>query len=289
MDKLEEVRRDELNQLKLLTDLKKTKQKNVTGDAILYPAASADETRSKLLTAKLEANDSTNDLPPLTPGQRKLGHLFFLLKIVVSICNLGCFVLKLPFLVFVIRAALEVLRMKQKMAAATTLEPPYGDYEGMHLDYTVETAPATNGSSAGAKIEVLCLLLLYVGMLVVHLDVGCILFCTSKCKGALHLMLYFPMVGTWLFFACFSYLVDQWSSTFQYIFLVFKFLIHGTDLLQPPDTWELALLRSSLMVDVLTFILTIAYLGVSLVWKRKKLPPHCVQQWKPHYNLIRLL
>lgn len=135
------------------------------------------------------------------------------LRLTISLCNLACFTLKLPFLVFVIRAVLEVLRAKREQARVTTFEPPYAPHEGLvHESEWDTTQPPAAGDSSmtAAKIEVICLLLLYVGMLVIHLDISCIYGCSDKCKGYLHLAVYYLLVGLWLFFAAFSYFVQRW-------------------------------------------------------------------------------
>lgn len=247
----------------------------------------------------------------------KVGRVYCCLQFILSMSNLVCFAFKLPFIVFVIRAVVEVLQLRAAAAGTTTLEPPYGDHEGFHHPDGPPAASTSSSSGTGAKIELLGLLLLYVAMLLVHMHAA-YAFCRNK--GYIHLALYFPLVGLWLFLAAFSYFIETWTWPLNCkfyrldsnlyppfairsqqsvilsisvllpisdIFLVFKILIHGNDLFEPPSTYEFVLLRASMFVDGLTFVTTIAFAGLAC-WMGSERRKDCLN-WKPHYNLVRLL
>ena len=128
--------------------------------------------------SKSLAGESTAIAPVmLTTSQRRLGHCYFLLQLIISVCNLGCFTLKLPFVVFVIRAVLEVLRAKaQAEAQVARYEDPYGVDEGMIHDSEINSwtaeglvsstvAPdAGSGSTAGKAISTILSVFLVVGL-----------------------------------------------------------------------------------------------------------------------------
>lgn len=66
-------------------------------------------------------------------------------------------------------------------------------------------------------------------------------------------------------------------------------LIHGNELFEPPNNWELTLLRGSLFLDTATYLVTIGYQVAVVIWRKNGRPTHCTHHCKPHYNLIRLL
>lgn len=113
------------------------------------------QNRKKLLKRKepvrIEELDSGDDqdsdldvekakLTQSTVGYR-VGHAFCLLKSALSLTNLACFLIKVPFVVFVIRAVVEVLQVKARDSLTTTLEPPYGEHEGFHTDGSTTPGP----------------------------------------------------------------------------------------------------------------------------------------------------
>lgn len=105
--------------------------------------------RKETSRSKIEARDSGDDqdvekatLTQSTVGHR-MGHAFCLLKSALSLTNLVCFLVKVPFVVFVIRAVVEVLQVKARDSLTTTVEPPYAEHEGHYYggDSLMEPGP----------------------------------------------------------------------------------------------------------------------------------------------------
>lgn len=99
---------------------------------------------------------------------------------------------------------------------------------------------------------------MYVGMLLVH--VLCVFYFWLN-KGLFHLCIYLPLVGMWLFLAVPSGFVQSWSWTWTNVmFVVLQAVIHGNDLFGTPSKTEFRLVRISIWMDVVTFILSCLFI-----------------------------
>jgi hypothetical protein len=203
-------------------------------------------------------------------------------RIGLGFLNLISLCLKTPLLIMILRMVAEVLVAKKEEARVTTIEPPYE--EDLQPANPVSDESAVKAQRRAMMIEVGCLILIYLGMLLIHL-LSSILFFLNK--GLFHVIFYLPVVFTWLFFSITSYFVQEWKYPLSFVFLIFKAFIHGNELFGPPDRMELSFIRVSFWFDGITFLLTIFFLVMAYRLHRdlKRETVRC----PPYYNLLKLL
>lgn len=207
---------------------------------------------------------------------------YLVTRTTLGFLNLISLCLKTPLLIFLLRMVIEVLVAKKEEARVTTIEPPYE--EDLQPANPIADEAAVKAQRRAMMIETGSLLVIYVGMLLIHLMCA---FAFWLNKGLFHVIFYLPVVFTWLFFSITSYFVQEWKYPLSFVFLIFKAFIHGNELFGPPDRMELALIRVSFWFDGVTFLLTIGFLVMTckLAKDLKRETIRC----RPYYDLLKLL
>lgn len=233
-------------------------------------------------------NPSTSDQESGVMGFRNSkdylwSKTYLLTRLTLGFLNLISLCLKTPLLIFLLRMVVEVLVAKKEEARVTTIEPPYEEDLVPANPVNPEDEAAAKAARRAIMIETGTLLVIYVGMLLIHLLCSLSFWMN---KGLFHIIFYIPVLLTWLFFSITSYFVNEWKWPLNFIFLIFKAFFHGSQVFGPPDRMELALVRICFWFDGVTFLLTIGFLIMALRFprelKREKL------RCRPHYNLLKL-
>jgi len=159
---------------------------------------SKDYIEEKLHAADQEAGEGRT----FTPQETMWKRTYLATRIILGSLNLCSLCLKIPILILIVRVLVELVQAKKQAETVTTIEPPYDD----------EPVPVPTGGDEGKRglvIESLLLVVLYVSMLLVH--TLCVFsFCANK--GLYHLILYLPVILSWLFVYCVSYFVESWDG-----------------------------------------------------------------------------
>lgn len=211
---------------------------------------------------------------------------FLVTRVTLGSANLMSLCLKFPLIILIIRMVVELAQAKASETQVTTIEPPYEE------EVVQPVSSGDSGSPDDAKsqkqafiVQIALLALMYVGILLVH--VLCVFYYWMN-KGLFHLFLYLPLVGMWLALAIPSGFVQSWSwSWTNFMFLVLQSLIHGNDLFGTPSKTEFRLVRASIWLDLVTFILSCFFIFLSRrLSKELKSERLCC---RPQYNLLKLL
>lgn len=116
---------------------------------------------------------------------------------------------------------------------------------------------------------------------------------TSSCKDMSILAFYIFVMTIWLLLSFSSMIIQEWKYYLSLIFLLFKSVIHGNDLFDPPPNYEITLIRITLWLDLGTYVLTAIHLVMSTNepnGQEDDLDDACTCcDLRPHINLITLL
>ncbi|XP_053212904.1 uncharacterized protein LOC128396356 [Panonychus citri] len=220
--------------------------------------------------------------------------IHFILRLLIAVGSFVSAIFKIPFVIFAIQFVIDFV-LKGTSAGGNTDAGDSGTAPGPSPGSS-DTSPSDQPASDAPKqfdlpmvevaLNVVLLVCLFTSVMVVLFRA----IYTVALGRLLNVYSYLIIMGLWIVFVLITIMTNGWKGPLNYAILAARALLVGWFVFTAPATWHFVLLRSSIIIDIITYpamigiaILNIKYNFLKVGVDRK------IGVWTRYNNLIRTL